>query len=72
MKKTLMVLTAAFAALVLSAPGTASAEVLRVGMECTYAPFNFKKANGEMDGYDVDVAKGVAKLIGADVKYVCQ
>jgi polar amino acid transport system substrate-binding protein len=72
MKKTLMVLTAAFAAFALGAPQTASAETLRVGMECTYPPFNFKKSTGELDGYDVDVAKGVAKLIGADVKYVCQ
>jgi polar amino acid transport system substrate-binding protein len=52
--------------------GTASAETLRVGMECTYAPFNFKNADGELDGYDVDVAKGVAGLIGADLEFVCQ
>ena len=50
MKKTLMVLTAAFAAFVLGAPQTASAETLRVGMECTYPPFNFKKSTGELDG----------------------
>jgi len=72
MKKSLMVLTAAFAALVLGAPSTASAESLRVGMECTYAPFNFKNAAGDLDGYDVDVAKGVAGIIGADLKFVCQ
>ena len=51
---------------------TASAETLRVGMECTYAPFNFKTAEGKLDGYDVDVAKGVAKIIGAELKFVCQ
>ena len=50
----------------------ASAETLRVGMECTYAPFNYKTADGELAGYDVDVAKGVAKIIGADLEYVCQ
>jgi len=50
----------------------ASAETLRVGMECTYAPFNFRKADGELDGYDVDVAKGVAGIIGADLEFVCQ
>ena len=50
----------------------ASAETLRVGMECTYAPFNYKTAAGELAGYDVDVAKGVAKIIGADLEYVCQ
>jgi len=41
-------------------------------MECTYAPFNFRNASGELDGYDVDVAKGVAAIIGADLEYVCQ
>ena len=49
-----------------------SAETLRVGMECTYAPFNYKTADGELAGYDVDVAKGVADIIGAEFEYVCQ
>ncbi|MHA1599324.1 MAG: transporter substrate-binding domain-containing protein, partial [Alphaproteobacteria bacterium] len=60
------------AMLVVAVSGTASAETLRVGMECTYAPFNFKNADGELDGYDVDVAKGVAGIIGADLDFVCQ
>jgi len=72
MKITFSLLAAAVAVLALGAPQTASAETLRVGMECTYAPFNFKNASGELDGYDVDVAKGVAGLIGADLKFVCQ
>ena len=50
----------------------AQAETLRVGMECTYAPFNFKKADGTLDDYDVDVAKGVAEILGADLEFVCQ
>ena len=29
----------------------ASAETLRVGMECTYAPFNYKNAEGELVGF---------------------
>jgi polar amino acid transport system substrate-binding protein len=60
------------AALAVAVVGTASAETLRVGMECTYAPFNFKNADGELDGYDVDVAKGVAGIIGADLEFICQ
>ena len=72
MKKTLMVLTAAFAVLALGAPRTATADTLRVGMECTYAPFNFKNAAGDLEGYDVDVANGVAKLIGAKLEFICQ
>jgi len=51
---------------------SAQAETLRVGMECTYAPFNFKNADGYLDGYDVDVAKGVAAIIGADLDFICQ
>ena len=56
----------------LSTGAAVQAETLRVGMECTYAPFNFKKADGTLDGYDVDVAKGVAEILGADLEFVCQ
>ncbi len=49
-----------------------AAETLRVGMECTYAPFNYRTADGELTGYDVDVAKGVTSILGADVEFVCQ
>lgn len=63
---------AAFALSIVGMTQPASAESLRVGMECTYAPFNFRNASGELDGYDVDVAKGVAAIIGADLEYVCQ
>jgi len=50
----------------------ASAETLRVGMECTYAPFNYRTADGELTGYDVDVAKGVGGILNADLEFVCQ
>ena len=50
----------------------AQAETFRVGMECTYAPFNYKNTEGELVGYDVDVAKGVASLLGAELEFVCQ
>ncbi len=72
MKKLFTLLAAAVALSAFGASQSASAETLRVGMECTYAPFNFKNASGELDGYDVDVAKGVAGLIGADLEFVCQ
>ena len=68
--KSLKYFAIGFSALFMSA--MASAETLRVGMECTYAPFNYKNAEGELVGYDVDVAKGVAKIIGADLEFVCQ
>ena len=58
--------------LALGTAGGVSAEKLRVGMECTYAPFNYKTADGDLAGYDVDVANGVARIIGADLEFVCQ
>ena len=60
------------ATLLLAAVNPASAQKLRVGMECTYAPFNFKTADGVLSGYDVDVSKGVAEILGLDLEYVCQ
>jgi polar amino acid transport system substrate-binding protein len=67
-KKLLISLTA----LMLTVVGPANAEKLRVGMECTYAPFNFKTADGVLSGYDVDVSKGVAEILGLELEYVCQ
>ncbi len=37
-----------------------SAGVLKIGLEGTYPPFNYRGANGDLDGFDVDVAKAVA------------
>ncbi len=71
-KKLTLVLLAAACSFAMVHVRPATAETLRVGMECTYAPFNFRNASGELDGYDVDVAKGVAGIIGADLKFVCQ
>jgi len=72
MKKLLALMAAVLAVSVWGPSSPASADTLRVGMECTYAPFNFRNADGELDGYDVDVAKGVAGIIGADLAFVCQ
>lgn len=72
MKKLLALMAAVLAVSVWGLSSPASADTLRVGMECTYAPFNFRNADGELDGYDVDVAKGVAGIIGADLEFLCQ
>lgn len=69
-KASLLATAMALGAFVAAQP--ASAETLRVGMECTYAPFNYRTPEGEMAGYDVDVAQGIAQRIGADLEYVCQ
>ncbi|MFT5726742.1 MAG: polar amino acid transport system substrate-binding protein [Desulforhopalus sp.] len=50
----------------------AAKESLRIGMECNYFPFNYQDANGDLLGYDVDVAKGVTDILGVEVEFVCQ
>lgn len=60
------------AASVVAATAGAQAEALRVGTECTYAPFNYRTADGTLTGYDVDVANEVAKRIDAEIEFVCQ
>lgn len=59
----------------------ASAETLRVGMECNYAPFNWTQAEpsedavaivggGYADGYDVRIAKLLAEAMGMELEIV--
>ncbi|TPK28707.1 transporter substrate-binding domain-containing protein [Mesorhizobium sp. B2-2-3] len=67
MKKLVLVLAAGLAAFATQV----SARDLRVGSECTYPPFNYKDANGELRGFDIDVAKEVVKRLGADASFVC-
>lgn len=43
---------------------------LRVGLEGTFPPFNSKAPNGELVGYDVDIAKAVAAKMGLKPEFV--
>ena len=49
---------------------TSSNNTLRVGTEGTYSPFSFRDDNDKLTGYDVEVAKAVAKKIDYKVKFV--
>ena len=45
--------------------------VLRVGTEGVYSPFSYHDpANGQLVGYDVDVARAVADKLGVKVEFV--
>ncbi|WP_421702573.1 transporter substrate-binding domain-containing protein [Aliiroseovarius sp.] len=72
MKKMKLAFAAIAATMTFGASGAAQAETLRVGMECTYPPFNYRSEDGDLAGYDVDVAKGVAEIMGVELEYVCQ
>ncbi|WP_338752271.1 transporter substrate-binding domain-containing protein [Bacillus sp. FJAT-52991] len=45
---------------------------LKVGLMGTYPPYNFLNDKKEMDGFDADIAKEVAKRLGVEVEFVAQ
>ncbi|SFF46416.1 cystine transport system substrate-binding protein [Paenibacillus algorifonticola] len=48
------------------------AGVIKVGLMGTYAPYNFLNDNKEMDGFDADIAKEIAKRLGVKAEFVAQ
>lgn len=42
---------------------------LRIAVEGTYPPFNFKDAKGQLDGFDVDIAKAIAAKLGVKPEF---
>lgn len=76
--KTLCLVPLAAAALVGTTPARAadlldtvkSAGVLKIGIEGTYPPFNYRGTDGQLDGFDVDVAKAVAQRLGVKPMFV--
>ena len=57
----------------IGAAGTANAaEKLLIGTEGAYPPFNMVDANGELQGFDVDIAKALCTSMGADCTFVKQ
>lgn len=46
--------------------------VLKVGLMGTYAPYNFLNENKEIDGFDADIAKEIAKRIGVKAEFAPQ
>lgn len=43
---------------------------LRIGTEGTYSPFTYHDANGTLTGFDVDIAKEVAKRLGVEAEFI--
>lgn len=46
------------------------AGVIVVGTEGTYSPNSYHNENGDLVGFDVDVARGVADHLGVDIQFV--
>ncbi len=60
------------AAIVFAGAVKEEADALKVAMECTYPPFNYKDASGELMGFEVDLAKELSKRMDIDIEFVCQ
>jgi L-cystine transport system substrate-binding protein len=43
---------------------------LQIALEGTFPPFDYKAPNGELEGYDVDVAKAVAAKLGVKPMFI--
>jgi len=79
MKKLSLLLAAAFAILTLSAGSVYAVDtiaeiqkrgVLRVGLEPGYMPFELTNQKGEIIGFDVDMAKRMAKAMDVKLELV--
>ncbi len=45
---------------------------IKVGVMGTYQPYNFLNEEKEIDGFDADIAKEIAKRMGVEVEFVSQ
>lgn len=73
MKKTFRQLIAgtAFTVLLFSVPAQAQ-DTLRIGTEGAYPPFNQINADGELVGFDIDIAKALCEEMNRDCEFVTQ
>ena len=72
MKKVWIVLIAI--ALIMAA-GTVQAKdwkVVRIGVEGAYPPFSWVTPDGELKGFDIDIARALVEAMGAEIKLVPQ
>lgn len=66
-------LAASVALLVVSSGAVASAqEVLKIGTEGAYPPFNNLTASGQVEGFDIDIAKALCEEMKVTCEFVTQ
>ncbi|WP_224401122.1 amino acid ABC transporter substrate-binding protein [Pseudonocardia sp. ICBG1034] len=71
MRRTILALAAALLALTtLVGCSSGGSDTLRVGTEGTYSPFSFQGPDGQLTGYDVEVARAVGAKLGREVEFV--
>jgi len=58
-----------FLGLILAISGCSRQDVLVIGMDATYPPFEFKDTNGEVTGVSVAIGNEIGKTLGKQVQY---
>ena len=72
MKKLLFVSILLLVTMVAGSAFAGNITKVRMGTEGAYPPFNFVDKNGELQGFDVDIAKALCKAAGVECEFVVQ
>lgn len=64
--------TTVFAALLFPASVVADSHMLRIGTEGAYPPFNQINADGELVGFDIEIARALCEEMDRECKFVTQ
>ena len=65
-------LSLVFAAILVLGTSLANAQTLRIATEGAYPPFNTKSADGQLGGFDVDIAKALCAEMKRECEIVAQ
>ncbi len=66
------VATIAGAAMALSVTAATAEDTIRIGTEGAYPPWNYTEANGELAGFEIDLANAMCEKMGATCEFVAQ
>ena len=70
MKKQVLVLSLLMATLAAGSAFAAGPKTLRIGTDPTYAPFEMKNAQGQLVGFDIDLANEICKRMETKCTFV--
>ena len=60
------------AAMALAAYSAQAQDVVRIGTEGAYPPWNYMETDGELAGFEIDLANAMCEKMGATCEFVAQ